>query len=125
MLKWDVKHDKAKQIISKALDNAAYWQEVESLEGLNEEEKAQVHEELAVMLESIRKRYKLDVRLPQKEEAKAEPVAVAEPEPVKEEEPAEVKTEEPQKPKRGRKPSTEKKEASEKKPRGRKKAEVE
>lgn len=125
MLKWEEKHDRAKQAIDHFLDNAAYWQEVEHLaEGLSEEEKEQVNEELAVMIASIRKRYKLDVRLPQKEEAKAELVAVAEPELVKEEAPAEVKTEEPQKPKRGRKPSTEKKEATEKKPRGRKKAEV-
>ena len=123
MLKWDEKHDRAKQAIDHFLDNAAYWQEVEHLaEGLSEEEKEQVNEELAVMITSIRKRYKLDVRLPQKEEAKTEPVT--EPEPVKEEAPAEVKAEEPQKPKRGRKPSAEKKEATEKKPRGRKKAEV-
>ena len=66
MMKWDVKHDRAKKVIDAFLDNAGYWQEREDLsEGLSEEEKELVNEEVNLMITSIRKRYKLDVRLPQ------------------------------------------------------------
>ena len=67
-MKWDVKHDKAKRVIDAFLENASYWQEREDLaEGLTEEEKEQISEEIALMIASIRKRYKLDVKLPQQE----------------------------------------------------------
>lgn len=64
MMKWDVKHDRAKRVIDAFLDNAAYWTEREDLaEGLTEEEKDLVSQEVAVMIASIRKRYKLEDRL--------------------------------------------------------------
>lgn len=88
-MKWDAKHDRAKKVLNHFLDNAGYWTETESLaEGLTEDEIQEVSAEVATMIQSITKRYKLDVMLP------AEPV-------VKEEKPAE-------KPKRrGRKPKKE------------------
>lgn len=65
MMKWDVKHDRAKRVIDAFLENAGYWQEREDLaEGLTDEEKGMVNEEVGLMIDSIRKRYKLDVRLP-------------------------------------------------------------
>lgn len=68
MMKWDVKHDRAKRIIDAFLDNAEYWQEREGLSaGLTEEEKTLVSEEVALMIASIRKRYKLQERLPEQE----------------------------------------------------------
>ena len=68
MMKWDVKHDRAKRVIDAFLENADYWQEREDLsEGLTEEEKTLVSEEVALMIASIRKRYKLQVRLPKQE----------------------------------------------------------
>lgn len=70
MMKWDVKHDRAKRVIDAFLENAEYWQEREDLsKGLTEEEKTLVSEEVALMIASIRKRYKLQERLP---EAKVE-----------------------------------------------------
>lgn len=147
MMKWDVKHDRAKRVIDAFLDNAEYWQEREDLSaGLTEEDKALVSEEVALMIASIRKRYKLQERLPeqkaqiQPEEAKTEiPTGETEetlPEPVneveKEEKPegetvtsdTEQKKEPAEKPKRGRKTSgTEKKPAA--KRGGRKKADQE
>ena len=30
-MKWDVKHDRAKKVIDRFLDNAGYWQESEDL----------------------------------------------------------------------------------------------
>lgn len=120
-MKWDVKHDRAKRVIDAFLDNAAYWQEREDLaEGLSEEEKALVDEEVNLMIASIRKRYKLDVRLPQQvaqiqpEEAKAKiPTEKGEetiPEPTMDAETAE-------KPKRARKASAGEKKAPVRKPR--------
>lgn len=39
-MKWDVKHDRAKKVIDRFLDNAGYWQESEDLvAGLTDEEK--------------------------------------------------------------------------------------
>jgi hypothetical protein len=68
MMKWDVKHDRAKRVIDAFLENADYWQEREDLaEGLTDEEKNMVSEEVALMISSIRKRYKLDIRLHQNE----------------------------------------------------------
>lgn len=110
MMKWDVKHDKAKRIIDAFLDNAGYWQEREDLSaGLTDEDKELVHAEVELMIASIRKRYKLQERLPeqaaqiQPEEAEAViPTEKAEetlPEPVSEDK-------EPEKPKRTRKAST-------------------
>lgn len=110
MMKWDVKHDKAKRIIDAFLDNAGYWQEREDLSaGLTDEDKELVHAEVELMIASIRKRYKLQERLPeqaaqiQPEEAEAViPTEKAEetlPEPVSEDK-------EPEKTKRTRKAST-------------------
>lgn len=93
-MKWDVKHDRAKKVLNHFLDNAGYWTEVENLTGgLTEEEIQEVNAEVATMIQSITKRYKLDVMLPAKlvveekpqEEVKAEEQAVeapAEEEPV-------------------------------------------
>lgn len=82
-MKWDVKHDRAKKVLNHFLDNAGYWIETESLtEGLTEDEIQEVSAEVATMIQSITKRYKLDVMLP------AEPV-------VKEEQATEEKVEEP------------------------------
>lgn len=81
-MKWDVKHDRAKKVLNHFLDNAGYWTEVENLtDGLTEEEIQEVNTEVATMIQSITKRYKLDVMLP------AEPV-------VEEKSQEEVKTEE-------------------------------
>lgn len=105
-MKWDVKHDRAKKVLNHFLDNAGYWTETESLtDGLTEEEIQEVSTEVATMIQSITKRYKLDVMLPAEPVVKEEPVVeekVEEPaEEVKEEKPAE-------KPKRrGRKPKKE------------------
>lgn len=93
-MKWDVKHDRAKKVLNHFLDNAWYWTEVENLtDGLTEEEIQEVNAEVATMIQSITKRYKLDVILPAElvveekpqEEVKAEEQAVeapAEEEPV-------------------------------------------
>lgn len=110
MMKWDVKHDKAKRVIDAFLSNAEYWQEREDLSaGLTDEDKELVNAEVALMIASIRKRYKLQERLPeqaaqiQPEEAEAViPTEKAEetlPEPVSEDK-------EPEKTKRTRKAST-------------------
>ena len=93
-MKWDVKHDRAKKVLNHFLDNARYWTETESLtEGLTEDEIQEVSAEVATMIQSITKRYKLDVMLPAdpvveekpQEEVKAEEQAVEAP---AEEEPA-------------------------------------
>lgn len=93
-MKWDVKHDRAKKVLNHFLDNAGYWTEVENLtDGLTEEEIQEVNTEVATMIQSITKRYKLDVMLPAEpvvgekpqEEVKAEEQVVeapAEEEPV-------------------------------------------
>lgn len=93
-MKWDVKHDRAKKVLNHFLDNAGYWTEVENLtDGLTEEEIQEVNAEVAMVIQSITKRYKLDVMLPAElvveekpqEEVKAEEQAVeapAEEEPV-------------------------------------------
>ena len=115
MMKWDVKHDRAKRVIDAFLDNAEYWQEREDLSaGLTDEDKELVNAEVALMIASIRKRYKLQERLPeqeaqiQPEEVKAEiPTGEAKetlPEPVNEDK-------EPEKPKRTRRTSTGEKKA--------------
>lgn len=78
VMKWDVKHDKAKRVIDAFLENADYWQEREDLaEGLTDEEKNLVDNEVHLMIRSIRKRYKLEVRL---SEQPAEQVDKKEPE---------------------------------------------
>lgn len=93
-MKWDVKHDRAKKVLNHFLDNAGYWTEVENLtDGLTEEEIREVNAEVTTMIQSITKRYKLDVMLPAnpvveekpQEEVKAEEQAVEAP---AEEEPA-------------------------------------
>lgn len=116
MMKWDVKHDRAKRVIDAFLDNAAYWTEREDLvEGLSEEEQELVSQEISVMVESIRNRYKLQVRLPeQKEEAKKEEPVSAEEKPAEEvkEEVKEESAEEAPKKKRGRKPKAKKEEVA-------------
>lgn len=128
-MKWDAKHDRAKRVIDAFLDNAGYWQERDDLvEGLSEEEKNLVDEEVALMIASIRKRYKLDVRLPQQtaqiqpEEVKAEiPTDKAEetiPEPV-------TNGEEAEKPKRTRKKSAGEGKTPTRKPRTKKEGETE
>ena len=102
-MKWDVKHDRAKKVLNHFLDNAGYWTETESLtEGLTEDE--------ATMIQSITKRYKLDVVLPAEPVVKEEPAAEEKVEEQVAEEPTEeVKEEKPvEKPKRrGRKPKKE------------------
>lgn len=116
MMKWDVKHDKAKRVIDAFLDNAEYWQEREDLSaGLTDEDKELVNAEVALMIASIRKRYKLQERLPEQEAQiqpeEAETVISTEkeeetlPEPVNEDK-------EPEKPKRTRRTSTGEKKAS-------------
>lgn len=114
-MKWDVKHDRAKRVIDAFLDNAGYWQEREDLaEGLTDEEKELVSEEVALMIASIRKRYKLQERLPEQPVAKTEPPIEEKAEPV-------IETPvEPEKPKRGRKTSTGEKKATARKPRAKK-----
>ena len=115
MMKWDVKHDKAKRVIDAFLDNAGYWQEREDLSaGLTDEDKELVNAEVALMIASIRKRYKLQERLP-------EQAAQIQPEEVKTEIPTEETKEtlpepvnedkEPEKPKRTRRTSTGEKKA--------------
>lgn len=93
-MKWDVKHDRAKKVLNHFLDNAGYWTEVENLtDGLTEEEIREVNAEVTTMIQSITKRYKLDVMFPAdpvveekpQEEVKAEEQAVEAP---AEEEPA-------------------------------------
>lgn len=76
MMKWDVKHDKAKRVIDAFLESASNWQKTGEvtalkrvdLEGdLTDEEKNLVYEEMMLMIASIRKRYKLQERLPEQE----------------------------------------------------------
>lgn len=118
-MKWEVKHDIAKKVIDHFLDNAGYWQETEILtEGLDEAEKNIVNAEIELMITSIRKRYKLQERLPQslQEKEKAIQEAVEEPEAV-------VVPEQPAdkpKPKRERKTSDAEKKPAVRKPRAKK-----
>ena len=101
-MKWDVKHDRAKKVIDRFLDNAGYWQESEDLvAGLTDEEKELVNTEVELMIASIRKRYKLQERLPEQAaeaEKPAEKLA---------EKAVEKAVEEPVKKPRARKPKTE------------------
>ena len=101
-MKWDVKHDRAKKVIDRFLDNAGYWQESEDLvAGLTDEEKELVNTEVELMITSIRKRYKLQERLPEQAaeaEKPAEKLA---------EKAVEKAVEEPVKKPRARKPKTE------------------
>lgn len=115
-MKWDVKHDRAKRIIDEFLNEAGNWQERANLAaGLNKEERELVNEELVLMVASIRKRYKLDVKLPQnqpesdKVEIPTEKQEETEHEALKEPETVEQVTEEVPKPKRARKTTGEKK----------------
>lgn len=133
MMKWDVKHDKAKRVIDAFLDNAEYWQEREDLaDGLTDEEKELVNEEVTLMIASIRKRYKLQERLPEQQKAEEKSVPMPESEKAEElktEVEAENKTEEktdgePAKPKRTRKKSESTGEKKERKPRAKKEKEV-
>lgn len=123
-MKWDEKHDRAKKVIDTFLDNAEYWQEREDLtEGLSEEDKELVNEEVNLMISSIRKRYKLNVRLatqepqiqPKKTETQIPTVKETKtlPEPVKNAETTE-------KPKRTRTTSGTEKKTPAKKPRKKK-----
>lgn len=102
-MKWDVKHDRAKKVLNHFLDNAGYWTETENLtEGLTEDEIQEVSTEVATMIQSITKRYKLDVMLPAEPVVKEEPVSEEKAEELVAEEPAEeVKEEKPKR--RGRK----------------------
>lgn len=125
MMKWDVKHDRAKKVIDAFLDNAGYWQEREDLvEGLSEEEQELVSEEVNLMIASIRKRYKLDVRLPQQtvqiqsKEGETE-IPTAEAKKLKPEPVSNVEMED--KPKRTRKTATGEKKVPVRKPRSKKK----
>lgn len=108
-MKWDVKHYRAKKVIDRFLDNAGYWQESEDLvAGLTDEEKELVNTEVELMIASIRKRYKLQERLPEQTveavEKKEKPAEKAVEEPV----------EKPVKKPRARKPKVEN--ATEEKP---------
>ncbi|MCI8564317.1 MAG: hypothetical protein HFH69_12540 [Lachnospiraceae bacterium] len=77
IMKWDVKHDLAKQVIDGYLERAKVeMPENPVVTGLNDEERAIVSEELALMIASIRKRYKLQERLP---EQKVKPEMAEEP----------------------------------------------
>lgn len=76
MMKWDVKHDMAKRVIDTFLEAADIWQKTgefvvpkrEDMTGsLTEDEKALVSGEVAMMIASIRKRYKLQERLAEQE----------------------------------------------------------
>lgn len=97
-MKWDVKHDRAKKIIDRFLDNAGYWQESEDLiKGLTDEEKELVNAEVELMIASIRKRYKLQERLPEQAAEAEKPAEKA----------VEGSAEEPVKKSRARKPKTE------------------
>ena len=124
-MKWDVKHDKAKRIIDGALDQAQMWfTDREKIAGLTEEEVGEVNKELTIMIESIRKRYKLQERL-QEQTTETNPEAEIQPEVLAEEVKEEVADEVPadpgkeEKPKRGRKSAGEKK-ATARKPRAKK-----
>ena len=67
-MKWDVKHDRAKRIIDDALDLAQIWfTEEEKIAGMTEDEVNEVNKELALMIASIRKRYKLHEKLAEQE----------------------------------------------------------
>ena len=102
-MKWDVKHDRAKKVIDRFLDNAGYWQESEDLvAGLTDEEKELVNAEVELMIASIRKRYKLQERLPE-QAAEAEKPA----EKAVESDVYKIQVEEPVKKPRVRKPKTE------------------
>ena len=108
-MKWDVKHDRAKKVIDRFLDNAGYWQESEDLvAGLTDEEKELVNAEVELMIASIRKRYKLQERLPEQAVEAEKPAEKAV------EEAVEKAVEEPVKKPRARKPKTEN--ATEEKP---------
>lgn len=101
-MKWDVKHDRAKKVIDRFLDNAGYWQESEDLvAGLTDEEKELVNAEVELMIASIRKRYKLQERLPEQAAEAEKPAEKAV------EEAVEKAVEEPVKKPRARKPKTE------------------
>lgn len=136
-MKWDVKHDRAKRVIDAFLEGAENWQKTgefvvpkrSDITGdLEEDEREMVNEEVRLMIASIRKRYKLDVRLPQqmceikpKEEEvvnSTEEVVETKPEPLKED-----KKEE--KPKRTRKAATGEKKAPARKPRAKKESKTE
>lgn len=129
MMKWDVKHDRAKRVIDTFLEGAMNWQSTgeftipkrSELDGrVTEEERKLVSEEVALMIASIRKRYKLQERLPEQaavetaqeiEQAaeQAKEAVQEQAEEVKAEEPVEK---EPEKPKRVRKASTGEKKAT-------------
>ena len=97
-MKWDVKHDRAKKVIDRFLDNAGYWQESEDLvTGLTDEEKELINAEVELMIASIRKRYKLQERLPEQAAEAEKPAEKA----------VEGSAEEPVKKSRARKPKTE------------------
>lgn len=101
-MKWDVKHDRAKKVIDRFLDNAGYWQESEDLvTGLTDEEKELINAEVELMIASIRKRYKLQERLPEQAAEAEKPAEKAV------EEAVEKAVEEPVKKPRARKPKTE------------------
>lgn len=110
-MKWDEKHDRAKKVLNHFLDNAGYWSETENLtDGLTEDEIQEVSAEVATMIQSITKRYKLDVMLLAEPVVKEEPVTKEKAEELVVEKPAEeAKEEKPaEKPKRrGRKPKKE------------------
>lgn len=81
IMKWEVKHDRAKRVIDAFLEGADTWQKtgefvipnrIELTGDLTEEEKRLVSEEMELMIESIRKRYKLQVRLPEQPEIQSE-----------------------------------------------------
>lgn len=105
-MKWDVKHDRAKKVIDRFLDNAGYWQESEDLvAGLTDEEKELVNAGVELMIASIRKRYKLQERLPEQAVEAEKPAEKAVEEAV--EKAVEKAVEEPVKKPRVRKPKTE------------------
>lgn len=136
MMKWDVKHDKAKMVIDAFLEGALNWQKTGEFTvpkradlqgGLEDEDRDAITEEVGLMIASIRKRYKLQERLP--EQPKVEPELVPMPgaeklAELKEEVEAE-KAEEPARPKRTRKKAENTGEKKERKPRAKKEKEEE
>ena len=100
-MKWDVKHDRAKKVIDRFLDNAGYWQESEDLvAGLTDEELGRPLIGIANSYTN-RKRYKLQERLPEQAVEAEKPAEKAV------EEAVEKAVEEPVKKPRARKPKTE------------------
>lgn len=72
-MKWEEKHNKAKEVIDIALQLTEGWKDGKVATGLSDEDRVQVDDELKLMIESIRKRYKIEkkeIEVQEKEEEK-------------------------------------------------------